>query len=400
MSSTRPIQVNGPNARVLAAAAMAAASALLILLLFYRMAPDDRPWAFVVNVPKTPVRGTLDIAIKTLTPPTEDHFVHAPSLVATPTGLLAFWYRAIYEGANDAQIMSASFDGSKWSKPTAITDSERIGRDIGLTVKSLANPVPFRRSANEIWLFVTTSRLSGWATSEILLMRSYDNGKTWGPAKRLFTSPFVNISMLTKSPPVLLSDGRIGLPAYAEFYNMFPVMLVLDESGRVIDRRRMGDGGQVGIQPSIVVTGKTTAVALIRRLRTSSRRRALVSRTSDGGKTWSVPEPTNLPNPSGPLSAVRYDSSHILMAFNDDPRTESNVSLAISDLEGVRWRRVGPVAVVSKQAPDNRAMYPYLIQSAPGQYDVVFSRSRDAIDHVRVSSSWIERNQPILSAGQ
>jgi hypothetical protein len=66
----------------------------------------------------------------------------------------------------------------------------------------------------------------------------------------------------------------------------------------------------------------------------------------------------------------------------------------------VRWRRVGPVAVVSKQAPDNRAMYPYLIQSAPGQYDVVFSRSRDAIDHVRVSSSWIERNQPILSAGQ
>ena len=71
------------------------------------------------------------------------------------------------------------------------------------------------------------------------------------------------MSHLTKSPPVLLSGGRIGLPAYEEMNWAFPVLLVLNDNGRVVDRRRMGNGGKVGFQPSIVVTGRTTAVALI-----------------------------------------------------------------------------------------------------------------------------------------
>lgn len=372
-------------------------SSLLLALLVYKMAPADTPWTFVIDVPKTPVRGSLELQTEVLTPPHEDYFVHGASVVATSAGLLAFWYRAKYEGAVGGELISSAYDGSHWSLTKVVTNSGTVSRDIGLTIKSVANPVPFRRSANEIWLFFSASRLSGWATSEILLMRSHDNGLTWGPAERLYASPFLNMSHLTKSPPVLLSGGRIGLPAYAEMNLAFPVLLVLDERGRIVDRRRMGNGGKVGFQPSIVVTGPTTAVALIRRLKSSSPKRVLVSRTSDGGRTWSIPAPTNLPNPGGALSAIRYDDGHILLAFNDDPEVEHDISLAMSDLQGNEWQRLGAIVRVNNPT-DELLMYPYLIESQPGQFDVVYSRVTKSIHHVRVSSAWVQNQLQTNSA--
>ena len=88
-----------------------------------------------------------------------------------------------------ANSFRPSYDGSRWSPTTVVTNSSTVSRDIGLTVKSVANPVPFRRSPTEIWLFFSASRLSGWATSEILLMRSHDNGLSWGPAKGSMRRP-------------------------------------------------------------------------------------------------------------------------------------------------------------------------------------------------------------------
>jgi predicted neuraminidase len=231
-----------------------------------------------------------------------------------------------------------------------------------------------------------------------MLMRSHDNGRTWGPAERLYASPFLNMSHLTKSVPIRLSGGRIALPAYHEMNRKYPVMLVLNEDGRVIDRRRMGNGGKVGYQPSIVATGPTTAIAFVRRLKSSRPQRILVSRTSDAGRTWSPPAPTDLPNPGGPIDAIRYDGTRILLAFNDDPESESNVSLAFSNLDGTSLRRIGMVARIDDAVPNDAVMYPYLIESHPGQFDVVYSRPAKAIDHVRISSAWVQRNSQTTAA--
>jgi predicted neuraminidase len=370
-------------------------SAGLLVLLFHKMSPRIEPWTFAITVPEAPVRGPLDAQSEIVTPKDEKKFVHGPSLLATPEGLMAFWYRATYEGARDAELVSARFDGSQWSPTSVVTNAGRVSQDVGVTIKSLANPVPFRRSDKEIWLFFSAARLGGWATCEIEFIRSFDNGVTWGPAEQLYASPFLNISHLTKSSPILFSDGRIGLPAYHEMNRKYPVLLVLDQDGRVIDRRRMGGGGKVGYQPSIVPTGPTTAIAFIRRLRHGRPRNVLITRTEDGGKTWMRPTPIELPNPSGPISAIRYDQSHILLAFNDDPNIERNVTLAMTDLEGKTYKRVGVVARMDGEEKDHTVAYPYLIASAPGQFDVVYSRPLKSINHVRVSSAWVQaRMQP------
>ncbi|MBA2125365.1 hypothetical protein DLM45_03885 [Hyphomicrobium methylovorum] len=390
--------MTSPTTRTIGTWAAFVCSSVLIALLLYTSAPDNRAWEFADVVPPSPIQGTLDIEREKLTPPGETDFVHGPSIVATPTGLMAFWYRAVYEGAANAEIVAAHYENGAWSKAAPITNSLAVTSDIGIRIKSLANPVPFRFSENELWLFFSASRLSGWATCEILLMRSHDNGKTWGPAERLYGSPFLNMSHLTKSPPVRFADGRIGLPAYHEMNRKFPVMFILNENGRVIDRRRMGNGGKVGYQPMVVVTGKTRAIAFVRRLTSSVPREVLLSHTEDGGKTWSKPKPVGLPNPGAPLSAVRYGPNHILLAFNDDPQSELNVKLAISDLSGQNWQRIGTVEAISKESPSNGIMYPYLAQTAPGQFDIVFSRVDKTIDHARISSAWIEHHLQFLAA--
>lgn len=366
-------------------------SAALMVLLFQKMRPSSEPWTFAVSVPEQPVRGSLDPNSEVVTPKDESEFVHGASAVAMPNGgLQAFWYRAPYEGANDAELVSARFDGKQWSPTRVVTTSARVSHDLAITIKSLANPVPFRRSDKEIWLFFATSRLSGWATCEIGLMRSFDNGATWGPAERIYATPFFNMSHLTKSTPFLFSDGRIGLPVYQEMNRKFPVLLVLNEDGHVIDRRRMGKAGKIGYQPMIVPTGPSTAIAFVRPLKSRRPREILISRTSDGGQTWTPVAPIDVPNPGGPISAIRYDATHILMAFNDDADIERNITLALADLEGKIVRRVGVIARMDSDEKGHTVAYPFLIQSAPGQFDVMYSRPMKTINHVRVSSAWIE----------
>ncbi len=386
--------------KALATWAMILLSTALVAVLLHKMVPRTEPWTFVVSVPETPIRGPLTPQTEVVTPKDEKSFVHAASALATSDGMLAFWYRARYEGASNAELVSSRFDGSQWSPTSVVTNSARVSHDISITIKSLANPVPFRRSDKEIWLFFAASRLSGWATCEIGLVRSFDNGATWGPAQRLYASPFINISHLTKSTPILFSDGRIGLPAYHEFNRKYPVLLVLNEEGRVIDRRRMGGGGKVGYQPMIVPTGPSTAIAFVRRLRGKKPAKILITRTEDGGQTWTRPAPVELPNPGGPISAVRYDASHILMAFNDDPDKESNITLALTDLTGSTYQRVGVVAKMDTPAQSHTVAYPFLIASAPGQFDVVYSRPMKTINHVRVSSAWVQHEVQLRMAQQ
>ena len=48
--------------------------------------------------------------------------------------------------------------------------------------------------------------------------------------------------------------------------------------------------------------------------------------------------------------------------------------------------------------PKDAVMYPYLIKSQPGQFDVVYSRPAKAIDHVRISSAWLQQNSQTHAA--
>jgi len=70
---------------------------------------------------------------------------------------------------------------------------------------------------------------------------------------------------------------------------------------------------------------------------------------------------------------------------------EHDISLAISDLQGKEWKTLGAIVRVN-ESDDDLVMYPYLIESQPGQFDVVYSRVVKTINHIRVSSAWVQNH--------
>ncbi|HML29597.1 MAG TPA: hypothetical protein PKE16_12310 [Hyphomicrobium sp.] len=106
------------------------------------MSPRTEPWTFAVTVPAQPVVGPLEPSREVISPKGENEFVHGASVVAMPNGLMAFWYRAKYEGANNAELVSSHFDGKQWAPTHIVTTSAEVSRDFAFRVKSLANSLP------------------------------------------------------------------------------------------------------------------------------------------------------------------------------------------------------------------------------------------------------------------
>lgn len=85
------------------------------------------------------------------------------------------------------------------------------------------------------------------------------------------------------------------------------------------------------------------------------------SMSYDMGKTWSVPEPTEIPNPNSKISLCRIRNK-IVLALNPAPpasktvfSARKNLSLWVSD-DGLNWNKQIPVA-----KPEKALFYPHLL---------------------------------------
>ena len=219
---------------------------------FYKTA--QRPPASLFQVPtKAQAAGTIsgtaqstDAAPRSrfLTPLAGPHR-HAASLVELADGRLrAFWFSGSREGAADVEIHSAVFDPkqARWTEETTVIDRKSTQAGLSRFIRKLGNPVPVRVADGRLHLFFVTVSVGGWAGSSITVISSSDEGKTWGPARRLITSPFINISTLVKGTPILYADGSIGLPVYHEFLGKFGELLRLTADATLLDKQRLSHG--------------------------------------------------------------------------------------------------------------------------------------------------------------
>jgi predicted neuraminidase len=185
--------------------------------------------------------------------------------------------------------------------------------DLGVHIRKLGNAVLLAGENQSIWMFFVTVSIGGWSTSSINMVHSSDGGKNWGKVKRLVTSPFLNLSTLTKGHPFFYKDGTIGLPVYHELAGKFAELLRVDIKGEVKGKIRMTKGRHK-IQPDIAVLDEDSMLAV---LRDSSPERMLFQMSStDSGKSWSMPSATPLPNPDAAVS-IAGNSEGLVLAYND-----------------------------------------------------------------------------------
>jgi len=363
---------------------------------------------------------------------TQNIHTHAPSLVELGDGRIrAFWFAGSREGAQDVDIRSSVFDpaSNRWGSEQSIANRKDTQRSLRRYVRKLGNPVAHRATDGTLWLFYVTVSLGGWGGSSITVITSTDDGATWRPARRLITSPFLNISTLVRGAPFNYSDGSIGLPVYHEFIGKFGELLHIANNGAITDKTRLSFGNS-SLQPVVLIKSPQQALALMR-YSGASPKRVIETKTEDAGQHWSEPMKTALANPDAAISGVVLPDGRILMALNDSELDRDVLSLIVSSDRGVSWKtlyqledlsgqpdepaRYGQVVLelakttdagitnaadYAKSAQQNKCRaqrcgfefsYPYLIQTQSGDFHLAYTWNRSFIKHVRFTRAWLDR---------
>jgi len=360
---------------------------------------------------------------------------HAASAVELLDGRVrAFWYAGSHEGAPDVEVRTAVFDPAReaWGEEGVVASAGTTQGSVRRFVRRIGNAVAGRAADGSLRLFYVTGSVGGWVGSSITVMTSRDEGATWSPARRLITSPFLNLSTLVRSGPFLYADGTMGLPVYHEFLGKFGEVLRLDVSGTVIDKERLGEAGS-GLQPVVLVRSPREALVLLRSGGGSSRpRRVLGATTADSGGHWTQPVPTPLRNPDASLSGIVLADGRIVVVLNDVEEARESLSLVISLDGGKRWRTIyqledqlarrdqpnedeysrtieGEVRTSDASVQDPRPYatsvkrvtywgrryhfefsYPYLVGTTRGAFHVLYTWNKSFIKDVEFNRAWLD----------
>ena len=409
-------------------------AALLIAAAASAIKVVDRPTAahFQMPVIAKQYAPVLPVVQSHFVSSTQNIHTHAASLVELGDGSIrAFWFAGSREGAQDVEIRSALFDpaSGRWGAEQTIVKREDTQRSLLRYVKKLGNPVPHRATDGTLWLYYVTVSMGGWAGSSITAITSYDDGASWSKARRLITSPFLNISTLVKGTPFNYSDGSIGLPVYHEFIGKYGELLRISKTGTIIDKIRLSSGS-TSLQPVVLIRDPQQALALLR-YSGDNFRRVIATTTRDAGQHWDTPTKIALANPDAAISAVVLPDGRIIVALNETEQGRNVLSLVISPDGGNSWRNfyqledqrgqpsdsknfanvAGELAIASdtgisdagsyaRSAQRNKCdahgcafefSYPYLIQTRNGDLHLVYTWNRSFIKHVLFPRDWLEK---------
>ncbi|MFA5824578.1 MAG: sialidase family protein, partial [Gallionellaceae bacterium] len=267
--------------------------------------------------------------------------VHAASGIELKDGRIrAFWFSGSREGAKDVAIHSAVFDPLKaqWGNEEVVITREQTQHALHRYVAKLGNPVVGRLPDGSLRMFYVTVSLGGWAGSSITTLTSRDEGASWSEARRLVTSPFINISTLVKGAPFIYSDGSMGLPVYHEFISKFAELLRVNQDGIVLDKQRLAAGGQGTLQPVVLIQNAQAAQVLMRYSGAAAPHRVVTVSTHDAGQHWSSPTKSALRNPDAAVTGVTLPDGRMLAVLNDQEQGRDTLSLMLSTDSGNTWR--------------------------------------------------------------
>jgi predicted neuraminidase len=289
---------------------------------------------------------------------------HASTLAVSAAGLIACWFAGSAEGNSDVGIWSAVRGPSGWSAPAlAATAADAEGKPVAAW-----NPVLWQPPDGLLRLFYKAgpSPRSWWG----MTARSTDGGRSWGAPTRLpdgFIGP-------VRSKPLLLADGRLLCPSSSEDHGWRVHFEWTSDGGQTWERTPpIGDGHTLDIiQPTLLVHPGERLQALCR-----SRQGFIAELWSeDGGRSWSEPRLTSLPNPNSAIDALALPDGRHLLVHNPVSRCRSPLVVSLSS-DGRSWREV----VVLEHEPGEYS-YPAVIADNDGRVHVSYTSRRETIAHV------------------
>jgi predicted neuraminidase len=296
---------------------------------------------------------------------------HASTIVESNGRLVAAWFGGTREKHPDVGIWLSRFEGGKWTPPVEVANGVESPEKRYPTW----NPVLFQPRRGPLMLFykVGPNPDAWWG----MLMTSDDGGKTWSKPRRLPDGILGPI----KNKPVQLSNGDILSPTSSEHDGWRVHFERTSDGGKTWQATApINDGKEFGvIQPSILFHRDGRLQVLCR----SRQGKVVESWSGDGGKTWSKPAATALPNPNSGTDAVTLKDGRQLLVYNHTTTTagrwggpRSPLNVAVSD-DGRNWK----AALVLESEPGEFS-YPAVIQTADGLVHVTYTWKRKRVKHV------------------
>lgn len=314
---------------------------------------------------------------------------HGPGLVETPAGtLMCCWFAGTFEGDTDINIVVSRLEkgADAWSEPIYISHDNEFSNQ---------NPSLFLAPDGKVWAMYTSQRGREEGkdnmqyTSVIKRQVSADDGLTWSepevvlPEEGTFARQAIQV--LSNGRWIyglwLCTDSESGLAGDPSAF------AVSDDQGSTWRRVDMpGSAGRV--HPSVVELEDGHLAAFMR-----SREADWIYRSEsfDYGDTWSVPEPTPLPNNNSGIAAVRLASGRVALAYNHSsapaaygkkgawPGLRCPVSIALSEDGGKTFPLIRHIergqGYVGEENRSNNMQYEYpsLIQAADGMLHLAYA---------------------------
>ena len=358
---------------------------------------------------------------------------HAAFLARLPDGALACaWFGGSLEGKSDISVYASILDedSGRWGPAARLTD---------LPDRSEQNPVLFMAPYGRILLFNTAQPAGNQDEARVWMRELTRDGDRLvaGEAAPTDLPPGTFI----RGPVRMRDDGAWMLPLFScnarpghrwtGAYDTAAMAVSLDE-GRSWTVTEVPDSiGAVHMTP--VELGSGRLAAFYRRRQADRVHR---SESRDGGRTWSAPEPTDVPNNNSSICAAALPDGRIAMVCNpvsaetsdarraslydelgetdDRPDARSGtdggcdpvwgverapLALCLSEDGGRTFplRHVvddGPGTCLSNDSLDGRnheLSYPALLPRPDGGLDIAYTYHRRAIRHVRIDADDLRR---------
>ncbi|MET3321012.1 UNVERIFIED_ORG: putative neuraminidase [Peribacillus simplex] len=314
---------------------------------------------------------------------------HAPTIIKLDDGdLLCAWFAGSFEGSPDISIVLSKFnhESQEWNEPKIVSQDD---------TRSEQNPSFFHAPDKSVWLIYTSQegrrpdKDNMQFTSIIKYQKTYDNGENWTEPEVLFsqTGTFARqtIQVLSNGRWIfstwVCEDSELGLT------NDPTVFQVSDDEGLTWKEVRMPESnGRVHANVIELEDGHLVAF-----MRSRFADHIYRSESTDYGDSWTVPEPTTLPNNNASISAIKLDNDAIAIAYNAKsannpekgkvawPGLRNPVVVSVSEDGGNTW----PIGRIIEHAEgfigsenktnNSQFEYPTIYQDAEGHLHLVYA---------------------------